>query len=173
MFFNRFDITNPLQTLYQLQIPPHRTTILSVAISESRKILICGTRESALLIYRIPSLSLLALATTPPPELPPTMKLRCTHGRQSVTSIVIRDSVMEGTNEPALMVWTSGRDGGFVQYRVRGFDCDDNVGGHVMVEKDVEEVTEVTEGKGSTVDGDGNDSESDEKDEEKGGAEKE
>lgn len=70
------------------------------------------------------------------------MYLRRAHGRQAVTSVVVQDGATEA-DEPVVMVWTSGRDGEFVQWRVRGVEIDGQVGDDVMIEKNVEDVREV------------------------------
>jgi WD40 repeat protein len=114
-------------------MPAERTTVLSLAYSEEENILICGSRESALLIYRLPC------HTTVPEEtiqtLKPTLQLRKSHGKQAITSVLIkktqdtddtqddRDEITadEDDNEEGdqVIFWTAGRDGCYVQYRLR------------------------------------------------------
>jgi WD40 repeat protein len=112
-------------------MPAERTTVLSLDYAEEENILICGSRESALLIYRLPS------HTTVPENsilnLKPTLQLRKSHGKQAITSVLIRkaqDKALETEDnesddeddeeeEGDIIFWTTGRDGCFIQYRLR------------------------------------------------------
>lgn len=113
-------------------MPAERTTVLSLAYSEKENILICGSRESALLIYRLPCHTTVAQGTIQ--TLKPTLQLRKSHGKQAITSVLIKasrdvedtqqDEEQEEEEEEEeeqgkqLLFWTAGRDGCYVQYRL-------------------------------------------------------
>jgi hypothetical protein len=109
---------------------------MSLGFSEEENILICGSRESALLIYRLPSHFNV-------PEgiihtLKPSLQLRRSHGKQAITSVLVKkaqdnvelaeptetddeDEVMDDVEEEGdgIIFWTTGRDGCYIQYRLR------------------------------------------------------
>ncbi|KAI9018667.1 WD40-repeat-containing domain protein [Phycomyces nitens] len=103
------------ETLYQLELPTERTTIVCTALTEQQGLLICGSRESALLIYRLPGLGNPCKNILP---IIPLIQLRRTHGRQCVSSVVIKPKDSSDSSEDILF-WTTGRDGGYIQYRLR------------------------------------------------------
>lgn len=116
-------------------MPAERTTVMSLGFAEEENILICGSRESALLIYRLP-------CYTNVPEgmiqlLKPSLQLRRSHGKQAITSVLVKkaqddiellepveedeDVVMDDDKEEdeGIIFWTTGRDGCYIQYRLR------------------------------------------------------
>ncbi|KAL9548787.1 hypothetical protein MBANPS3_005506 [Mucor bainieri] len=118
-------------------MPAERTTVLSLAYSEEENILICGSRESALLIYRLPCHAIVPEGTIQ--TLKPTLQLRKSHGKQAITSVLIKqtsdadDTQQEqqdditaeeeqeqeqGQEGHQLVFYTAGRDGCYVQYRL-------------------------------------------------------
>ncbi|KAF7726588.1 WD repeat-containing protein 6 [Apophysomyces ossiformis] len=117
IYFHRLDITTSsavtLKTLYRLELPVERTTILSVGLVERNGLLICGSRESALLIYRLPQLLQPQFESIRP--VTPSMQLRRSHGRETVSSITVKPQ----TEDKDITFWTTGRDGSFIQYKLR------------------------------------------------------
>ncbi|ORX62274.1 WD40 repeat-like protein [Hesseltinella vesiculosa] len=132
IFFHIFDASTPDQpvfkTLYQLMGPPERTLILSTAIVESQALLICGSRESALLLYRLPKFH----SDSPLHRQPifPTLQLRRSHGKQSISSVLVKPSTLAiqqnsdeaDANGDAVTFWTAGRDGCYIEYRLQFLD---------------------------------------------------
>ncbi|KAI8644295.1 WD40-repeat-containing domain protein [Parasitella parasitica] len=135
VLFHRLDLstsTPTIRTLFNLEMPPERTTLLSLAFSEEKNILLCGSRESALLIYRVPFYTMVSEDTVQ--SLKPTLQLRRSHSKQAITSVLIknpaqdRDDTQDDEDEMIdkdtseqgnqLEFWTAGRDGCFVQYRL-------------------------------------------------------
>lgn len=114
-------------------MPAERTTVMSLGFAEEENILICGSRESALLIYRLPS------HTSVPEDtiqlIKPSLQLRRSHGKQAITSVLVKksqddieisetaeeDVVMDDDDEDneGVIFWTTGRDGCYIQYRLR------------------------------------------------------
>jgi WD40 repeat protein len=92
-----------------------RTTLLSVGLAEKENVLICGSRESALLVYRLPPYDGKTIT------LKPSLQLRRTHGRQAITHILV------DTSADGIFFWTTGRDGCYIQYRLdilaQGSEC--------------------------------------------------
>ncbi|KAI8369417.1 WD40-repeat-containing domain protein [Radiomyces spectabilis] len=127
--FHRLDISNPsnptLTTLYTLDLPAERTTIISLAVVEEESLLICGSREAALLIYRLPHLE---GTLGEPLKITPSMQLRRTHGRQAISSVVIKPK--QGQDTKGVTFWTTGRDGCYIQYSLRSLLSEGDVPGH-------------------------------------------
>lgn len=116
-------------------MPAERTTVMSLGYAEEENVLICGSRESALLIYRLPSHTSVPEGTII--SLKPNLQLRRSHGKQAITSVLVKkskddielaeptdeeeDVVMDDTeeNNDGIIFWTTGRDGCFIQYRLR------------------------------------------------------
>ncbi|KAG0173417.1 WD repeat-containing protein 6 [Apophysomyces sp. BC1015] len=117
IYFHRLDFTETtkttFKTLYKLELPAERTTVVSVGLAEKNGLLICGSRESALLIYRLSHIhqeqddSVRSIA--------PSMQLRRSHGRETVSSITVKPQ----QTEDDITFWTTGRDGSFIEYRLR------------------------------------------------------
>ncbi|CEP20055.1 hypothetical protein [Parasitella parasitica] len=137
VLFHRLDLSTPtptIRTLFNLEMPTERTTVLSVAYSEENNILLCGSRESALLIYRLPCYKTVSGQEDTVQSLKPTLQLRKTHSKQAITSVLIKktahdsddtqdniddeDEIMDQDDNNQLEFWTAGRDGCFVQYRL-------------------------------------------------------
>ncbi|KAK4515202.1 uncharacterized protein ATC70_002812 [Mucor velutinosus] len=140
VLFHRLDLSTSVptvKTLFNIEMPAERTTVLSLAYSEEENILICGSRESALLIYRLPCHATVPEGTIQ--TLKPTLQLRKSHGKQAITSVLIKktrgntddtqqeqqqDEVTEEEEEESeqqgnqLVFYTAGRDGCYVQYRL-------------------------------------------------------
>ena len=121
-----------MRTLFNLEMPVEKTMVMSLGYAEEENVLICGSRESALLIYRLPD------HTSVPNEsilaLIPSLQLRRSHGKQAITSILVKkdqdvidvhdqadkDEVMEDEDdEEGVIFWSTGRDGCYVQYRLK------------------------------------------------------
>lgn len=97
--------------MYKLEGPTERTTIIATAIDQEHQILICGSRESALLVYHLPDMNATDISRQ---SIAPIMQLRRSHGKQAVSSVTIKP-----TDEKNVIVfWTTGRDGCFIEYRL-------------------------------------------------------
>ncbi|KAI8885675.1 WD40 repeat-like protein [Backusella circina FSU 941] len=126
VLFHRLDLSDPslptIRTLFDLEMPTERTTLLSVGLAEKENVLICGSRESALLVYRLPLTHGDASGIV---TLKPSLQLRRTHGRQAITHILVQKSSQNG-----VFFWTTGRDGCYIQYRLHNMMAKDT-GFHV------------------------------------------
>src|SRR5436190_21542988 len=92
---------------------------MSLAFCSLYDLLICGSRESGLAIYNLNSFN----TENSIKELSPIIYLKRTHGKQAVTSVALGIDKLENFSEEmeeVLMIYTSGRDGGYVKYRLRG-----------------------------------------------------
>lgn len=116
--FHRFDASAAqITSLFILGLPVERTRIMSVDYAEQQRLLICGSRESALLVYHLPQQS------AAPVEIAPVMQLRRSHGREGVSAVAIKEANAEG-----VAFWTTGRDGRYIQYRLSPKDAPQEVG---------------------------------------------
>ncbi|PKY42100.1 WD40 repeat-like protein [Rhizophagus irregularis] len=106
------------EILCKLSVPP-RFQLMSLAFCPSYSLLICGSRESGLVIYNLNS-PILSNTENSIKELSPIIYLKKTHGRQAVTSVAFRIDKLKSNEEEVLMIYTSGRDGGYIKYRLRG-----------------------------------------------------
>ncbi|KAI9258743.1 WD40-repeat-containing domain protein [Phascolomyces articulosus] len=118
ILLHRFDISNRtkpvFQTLYKLGEPVERTTMLSMKLVEETRILICGSREGALIIYEFPSLSSENYQDgSESVSIKPLMQLRRSHGRQAISCVTLKSQTDQEVN-----FWTTGRDGCYIQYRL-------------------------------------------------------
>ncbi|KAI8354146.1 WD40-repeat-containing domain protein [Choanephora cucurbitarum] len=111
VLFHQLDLSTlskpTLHTQFLLEMPIERTTVMSLGYAEDQRILVCGSRESALLIYRLPS------PNDNIQPLKPLLQLRKSHGKQAVTGVLIKPSVSS-----PIVFWTTGRDGCYIQYRL-------------------------------------------------------
>ncbi|RHZ50868.1 hypothetical protein Glove_490g36 [Diversispora epigaea] len=129
----KFDFNNNkpiLEILYKLNVPS-QFLLMSLAFCPSYNILVCGSRDSGLVIYNLNQ-----SPSTPINELSPIIYLDKIHGKQSVTSIalkvenlVINSSCVhhhESTDDftdndmKVLIIYTTGRDGCYAKYRLKG-----------------------------------------------------
>lgn len=108
-------------------MPVEKTTVMSLSYSEHERILICGSRESALLIYRLPCFDTVPEDTIQ--TLKPALQLRKSHGKQAITGVLIKkvtdtpiDEEDDEEEKNSLIFWTTGRDGCYIQYRLRILD---------------------------------------------------
>lgn len=116
--FDARDISSPQITMiHRLKQSDIKTTIICTAICEEYKLLICGSRESALLVYRIPSIHNDVVEAEPPLSAP-ILQLRRTHGRQAVSSVTVRPLTEIAGQGPRLALLTTGRDGCYTEYRL-------------------------------------------------------
>ncbi|RGB33966.1 WD40-repeat-containing domain protein [Rhizophagus diaphanus] len=106
------------ESLCKLFMPP-RFQLMSLAFCPSYRLLICGSRESGLAIYNL-NPPILSNTGNSIKELSPIIYLKKTHGRQAVTSVAFRTDKLKSNEEEVLMIYTSGRDGGYIKYRLRG-----------------------------------------------------
>ncbi|KAI7904623.1 uncharacterized protein BX663DRAFT_503002 [Cokeromyces recurvatus] len=139
VLFHKLDLSTPvpnIQTLFDIEMPVERTTVLSLDYAEEENILICGSRESALLIYRLPYYADIS-ENREIQKVKPTLQLRKSHGKQAITSVLIKrtkenDEIPETEmdNEDigmdSIIFWTTGRDGCYIQYRLRLLNNHDN-----------------------------------------------
>ncbi|KAI8973292.1 WD40-repeat-containing domain protein [Mycotypha africana] len=133
VLFHKLDLSESepfISTLYNIEMPSERTTVMSLDYAEKESILICGSRESALVIYQLPLNK--ATRTNHMENVKPVLQLRKSHGKQAITSVLIKEPKdnsnrsKEGSeefeNEASLTFWTTGRDGCYIQYRLRTSD---------------------------------------------------
>ncbi|KAI9468964.1 MAG: hypothetical protein EXX96DRAFT_589929 [Benjaminiella poitrasii] len=138
VLFHQLDLsasTPTIQTLFDMEMPVERTTVLSLDYAEEENILICGSRESALLIYHLPYHT--AAPENEIQKVKPTLQLRKSHGKQAITSVLIKKTKENGTASDtenddddddddddedlegnSILFWTTGRDGCYIQYRL-------------------------------------------------------
>ncbi|CAG8467892.1 4567_t:CDS:10 [Ambispora leptoticha] len=136
------NITKPtLEILYKISVPPC-FLLLSVAFSARYNLLFCGSRESELAIYhlsRSPSpftksdrdgKSFLVSDKDNSNDndnhenshnISTILYLSKTHGKQAITSIALKigDELTPQKQEDTLYVFTTGRDGGYIKYRLK------------------------------------------------------
>ncbi|CAG8465699.1 10974_t:CDS:10 [Funneliformis mosseae] len=107
------------EIMYKVSVPP-QFLLMSLSFCPSYDLLICGSRESCLTIYSLHSDCKEGTVR----ELSPIIHLRNTHGKQAVTSVALRTNKSESNDdkydEEVLTIYTSGRDGGYNKYRLRG-----------------------------------------------------
>ncbi|CAI2164202.1 6485_t:CDS:10 [Funneliformis geosporum] len=128
------------EILYKLSVPP-RFLLMSLSFCTSYDLLICGSRESGLSIYSFHSYCL-SCKEESVREISPIIYLKEAHGKQAVTSVVLRMDKSERNddkdNEEVLTIYTSGRDGGYNKYRLRGLSSKDTRKELKTIEIDVE-----------------------------------
>jgi hypothetical protein len=104
-----------LKLLHRLQPSNLKTTVICTTICEEYNLLVCGSRESALLIYRIPAIASQVVENDP---VSPVVQLRRTHGKQAVSSVILRGLPETTAHGPGLTLVTTGRDGCYIEYRL-------------------------------------------------------
>ncbi|RKP06976.1 hypothetical protein THASP1DRAFT_31214 [Thamnocephalis sphaerospora] len=97
---------------------PKFTVVASVALCITSGILMCGSREGALLAYDVRMALQCIDSSKAPSHLTAAWELRRAHGRDTVTSVTVRHEAS------GLQAWTTGRDGAYVQWRVQIADDD-------------------------------------------------
>jgi hypothetical protein len=121
-YLYRFDMRSldkpQIRLVHRLQRSEIKTTIICATISEEDSLLLCGSRESALLIYRIPGIHKDVSTDDEPTLSTLALQLRRTHGRQAVSSVLVRPLPETSSHYPGLIVLTTGRDGCFIEYRL-------------------------------------------------------
>ncbi|CAO3609505.1 unnamed protein product [Cunninghamella echinulata] len=124
-----------VNSLYSLILPEERITLLSASLVESNGILICGSRESTMLIYQLPNFPNTHHEKN---EVYPSIQLQRSHGKQCISGITIKqtsslrkeeDAIEEDYDkkeeeeeeslENYITFWTTGRDGCYVEYRLK------------------------------------------------------
>ncbi|RCH99551.1 WD repeat-containing protein 6, partial [Rhizopus stolonifer] len=124
VLFHRLDLSGSkpsIRTLFNIEMPTEKTTVLSVGIAEEENILICGSRESALLIYHMPYHKDVQEGTIQ--NLKASLQMRRSHGRQAITSVLVGQKTYDEDDEEeevngGITFWTTGRDGCYIQYRL-------------------------------------------------------
>ncbi|RKP25885.1 hypothetical protein SYNPS1DRAFT_28390 [Syncephalis pseudoplumigaleata] len=106
----RYDASTHTLTAWARMVPPPHTVVVSVDYDAATKLLVCGAREGALLVYAMEDVH----TSTDMLVVRHAWELRRAHGRNAVTAAVFRR--LPGTEE--LTVWTTGRDGAYAQWRV-------------------------------------------------------
>ncbi|KAI9492531.1 WD40-repeat-containing domain protein [Zychaea mexicana] len=122
-YLHKLDATDPttpvFETLYKLKEPTERTNMLSLKLVEETRLLICGSREGAMVVYELPLLSTTQHSGSEqqqPQTVNPLMQLRRTHGRQAISSVTLKHC--DNNNNKEVVFWTTGRDGCYIQYRL-------------------------------------------------------
>jgi hypothetical protein len=107
----------------KLRVPSHtcRSGYLLIAADAdfAKRTLVCGCRDSSILVYLLPDTPGVAVNHMDPAEVIPidyTVHLTKTHDQQAVTSITIHGN--ENT-EDVMSFYSTGRDGIYSQYIVR------------------------------------------------------
>ncbi|ORX99065.1 WD40 repeat-like protein [Basidiobolus meristosporus CBS 931.73] len=124
IFWQRFDIRdsqNPtFLSVAQLDLPS-KVLLLSVAVDEEIGLVVCGTRESHLLVYHHEVSNHATEAADKPPIICPSIVIRKAHDKQSVTAIAIQKA-RDNKGATKVTLYSTGRDGAFAQYRIEGFN---------------------------------------------------
>ncbi|CAG8539255.1 557_t:CDS:10 [Ambispora gerdemannii] len=143
------NITKPnLEILYKISVPP-RFLLLSIAFSARYNLLFCGSRESGLAIYHLSRSSFTKSDIDEKKfllsdednsnvnnhhhidensyHISAILYLRKTHGKQAVTSIALKvedeSTSQKQKQQDILYVFTTGRDGGYIKYRLKGLSA--------------------------------------------------
>ncbi|KAI9596922.1 WD40-repeat-containing domain protein [Syncephalis fuscata] len=117
----RYNACTSTLTPWARMAPPPYTVTVSVDFDSTTQLLVCGSREGALLIYDMSTIQLDDIKDQEDNSkdiesisvVKPVWELRRSHGRNAVTSVVFRR-----TDTAELTVWTTGRDGAYAQWRV-------------------------------------------------------
>ncbi|ORZ08686.1 WD40-repeat-containing domain protein [Absidia repens] len=120
--FHRLDVSNKdkpsLITPYVIKLPEITTTVISAALVERAGLLILGSKEASIVIYRLPDLmscgndKLLVY---------PNIQVRRVHKKQGFSRITIKQPTkLTGTtgDDECITFWTTGRDGCYNEYRL-------------------------------------------------------
>ncbi|KAI8060142.1 WD40-repeat-containing domain protein [Gongronella butleri] len=124
VYLHELDVSVPEKpehrTLYTLMGPGERTTITCTELLEERGLLICGSRESAMLVYRLPELG--GASNVTKHRLFPSIQVRRMHGKQNISSVKCKP-VAEGDDDAdGITFWTTGRDGCYAEHRLSMLD---------------------------------------------------
>ncbi|KAG9293842.1 hypothetical protein G9A89_019180 [Geosiphon pyriformis] len=112
----KFATQPTLKPLYKLSLPPD-FLLLSLAVCPQYNLLMCGSRESGLAIYHLwPFIS--SSSNESAPNFAPILYISKSHGKQAVTCITWKIQ-QTSDNENILLIYTSGRDGEYIKYRLR------------------------------------------------------
>ncbi|ORZ20442.1 WD40-repeat-containing domain protein [Absidia repens] len=126
LYLHRLDISNKskpsVSSPFMLKLPETPTTVISASLMEHKHILILGSKQSSIVIYRLPDLldctydKLLIL---------PNIELRKTHGKQGFARVTIKpssttmnDNMLNEDTPHVVTFWTTGRDGCYNEYRL-------------------------------------------------------
>ncbi|KAL1918325.1 uncharacterized protein VTP21DRAFT_2985 [Calcarisporiella thermophila] len=108
---HRLDFSKPdelqLDTLHQLQASP-KTVFTCLGLLESSHLLMLGTRDGALLLYRLEGENF---------ALEPALVRKRAHGQLTVTSVMMQEEEAEGGG---VIAYSTGRDGCLIMHRVSG-----------------------------------------------------
>ncbi|KAI8089880.1 WD40-repeat-containing domain protein [Halteromyces radiatus] len=128
IYFHLLDTSDPTKTTvstpYMLKLPECRTTLVSAALVESKGVLICGSRESTMLIYRLPDFTIDHFHHNNKLPVHPAIQVDKVHGKQCISGITIKQSssssmISPFTEEDCITFWTTGRDGCYIEYRLK------------------------------------------------------
>ncbi|KAI8335049.1 WD40-repeat-containing domain protein [Chlamydoabsidia padenii] len=128
VYFHRFDITDinkpSITTPYMIKLPEITTTVISAALVEYQGILILGSKEASIVIYRLPDLPNCLDNKLP---IYSNIQVRRVHKKQGFSRITIKqstkgqhtitsDTIENDSN--CITFWTTGRDGCYNEYRL-------------------------------------------------------
>ncbi|CAG8661485.1 11917_t:CDS:10, partial [Dentiscutata erythropus] len=110
----------PKFEIYHKLLVPQNFLLMSLAFCPRYNLLVCGSRESGLIIFSMAHNTIDRKLDKSTIELSPAIYLKDTHRKQAVTSVAIKLDSLESNNGDGLLnIYTSGRDGGYVKYRLR------------------------------------------------------
>ncbi|KAG0227895.1 hypothetical protein BGW41_003640 [Actinomortierella wolfii] len=123
--------------IYNVIIPARYKIIHAVHFSAEYNLLLLGSREGAVLIYRLTEQ---LPACDSPSSLHPITELTHCHGRDSVTSILLRTEEGEGySGANRVTVYSTGRDGSWAKYRLYGLPGAETVESAALDDEDENE----------------------------------
>ncbi|CAG8549444.1 9494_t:CDS:10 [Gigaspora margarita] len=110
----------PKFEIYHKLLVPQNFLLMSLAFCPPHNLLVCGSRESGLIIFNMTHNTIDRKLDKSTIELSPVIYLKDTHRKQAVTSVALKFNSSESNNgDDLLNIYTSGRDGGYVKYRLR------------------------------------------------------
>ncbi|CAG8450542.1 16462_t:CDS:10 [Cetraspora pellucida] len=110
----------PKFEIYHKLLVPQSFLLMSLAFCPRYNLLICGSRESGLIIFKMAYDITDKELDKSSIEMSPVIYLKETHGKQAVTSVALKfDSSGNNNEDDLLTIYTSGRDGGYVKYRLK------------------------------------------------------
>jgi hypothetical protein len=107
-----------------IQLPEITTTVVSAALVEHKGILILGSKEASIVIYRLPDLM---VGHDDKLQIHSNIQVRRVHKKQGFSRITIKqssagqlncDDEITGNGNSSITFWTTGRDGCYNEYRL-------------------------------------------------------
>ncbi|OZJ02499.1 hypothetical protein BZG36_04844 [Bifiguratus adelaidae] len=95
-----------------IRLPKQKVNIMCAALSGDNRILVMGTRESALLVYQLLD-SHSSRSPGDETEVSPSAEIKKAHQGDAITSVMLH-----GSGSTDLVLYSTGRDGAYNKYRV-------------------------------------------------------